>query len=190
MNDQSAFVKQYIAEARRLLETLDPAPISTAISWLREAREAGRMILACGNGGSASIASQMVVDMVKGASYGREKKFRMLSLTDSIATVTAYANDVSYNDVFVEQIKNYAEPGNVLIAISGSGNSPNIIKAVEYANGAGLKTIGLTSGQGGKLREISQLVLAVPTRHMGHLEDGFFLLTHILCYVFMENRDL
>jgi D-sedoheptulose 7-phosphate isomerase len=189
MNDQDQFVKQYIEEARKLLESLDPAPISTAISWLREAREAGKMILACGNGGSASIASQMVVDMVKGASYGREKKFRMLSLTDSIATVTAYANDVSYEDVFVEQIKNYADPGNILIAISGSGNSPNIIKAVKFANSAGLKTIGLTSGVGGKLGEISQLALTVPTTHMGHLEDGFFLLTHILCYVFMENPD-
>jgi D-sedoheptulose 7-phosphate isomerase len=176
-------------EAGKLLEALDPAPISTAISWLREAREAGKMILACGNGGSASIASQMVVDMVKGASYGREKKFRMLSLTDSIATVTAYANDVSYEDVFVEQIKNYAIPGNILIAISGSGESPNVIKAVEYANSARLKTIGLTSGRGGRLREISQLALTVPTNHMGHLEDGFFLMTHILCYMFMENRD-
>ena len=189
MNDQIQFVSQYLAEARRLLEKLDPAPIATAILWLREARESGKMILACGNGGSASIASQMVVDMVKGASYGREKKFRMLSLTDSIATVTAYANDVSYDDVFVEQLKNYAEPGNILIAISGSGNSPNVIKAVQYANSAGLKTIGLTTGLGGKLREISQLALTVPTNHMGHLEDGFFLLTHILCYVFMEKRD-
>jgi D-sedoheptulose 7-phosphate isomerase len=180
MSDQSQFVKQYIAEARRLLETVDPAPIATAISWLREAREAGKMILACGNGGSASIASQMVVDMVKGASCGREKRFRMLSLTDSIATVTAYANDMSYDDVFVEQIKNYADPGNILIAISGSGNSPNVIKAVEYANSAGLKTIGLTSGVGGELREICQLVITFPTTHMGHLEDGFFLVTHIL----------
>ena len=188
MNDQSQFVRQYIAEARRLLETLDSGAISTAILWLREAREANKMILACGNGGSASIASQMVVDIVKGASYGREKKFRMLSLTDSIATVTAYANDVSYEDIFVEQLKNYAEPGNILIAISGSGNSPNILKAIEYANSAGLKTIGLTTGQGGRLREISQLSLTVPTNHMGHLEDSFFLMTHILCYVFMENR--
>jgi D-sedoheptulose 7-phosphate isomerase len=113
----------------------------------------------------------------------------MLSLTDSIATVTAYANDVSYEDVFVEQIKNYAIPGNILIAISGSGESPNVIKAVEYANSARLKTIGLTSGRGGRLREISQLALTVPTNHMGHLEDGFFLMTHILCYMFMENRD-
>ncbi|MEW5900546.1 MAG: SIS domain-containing protein [Acidobacteriota bacterium] len=189
MNDKRLFVKEYIADARRLLEELDPAPITAAIMWLREARDADRTILICGNGGSASIASQMVVDVVKGASYGREKKFRILSLADSIATITAYANDVGYEHVFVEQLKNYSEPGNVLIAISGSGDSPNVIKAVEYANNAGFKTIGLTTSQGGKLRELSQLSLTVPSNHMGHLEDCFFIMTHILCYAFIEDKD-
>jgi D-sedoheptulose 7-phosphate isomerase len=188
MTDKMTFVKQYLTSIQNLIGTLDPIALNNAIMWLREARDKGKMIFICGNGGSASIASQMVVDIVKGASFKRDKRFRMISLTDSIATITAYANDIDYSQVFVEQLKNYAEPENILIAISGSGNSPNVIKAVEYANGAGFKTIGMTTGESGKLRDIVQLPLTVSTAHMGNLEDCFFIMTHILCYSFIDDE--
>ena len=181
------FAREYLADLTKTLEGLDPDAIGKAISWLKEARDGGRFIYVCGNGGSASIASQMVVDMIKGASYGYPTRFKMIGLTDSISTITAYANDVSYDCVFVEQLRNFAQEGDVLLAISGSGNSRNVLQAVEYANGIGCRTIGLTQGSGGALKDLVQLTLAVPNRHMGRLEDCFFVMTHIMIYAFMEN---
>ena len=181
------FVKDYLSDLKRTLEGLDPNAIGRAISWLKEARDDGRFLYVCGNGGSASIGSQMVVDMIKGASYGYRTRFKMIGLTDSVATVTAYANDVNYDCVFVEQLRNFAQKGDILLAISGSGNSRNVLQAVEYANSIGCRTIGLTQGGGGALQDLAQLTLAVPNKHMGRLEDSFFVMTHIMVYAFMED---
>ena len=109
-------------------------------------------------------------------------------ITDSISTITAYAKDVNYESVFVEQLKNWAQKGDVLIAISGSGNSPNVLRAVEYANKVGCTTIGCTSAQQGRLREMSTLPLLAQSSHMGRLEDCFYAMTHILCYAFIEDQ--
>jgi D-sedoheptulose 7-phosphate isomerase len=187
MADRKAFAGRYLEDLADVLRKVDPQAIATAIEWLREARDADKTIYSCGNGGSALIASQMVVDIVKGASFGRPKRFKMLGLTDAPGTIMAYANDVSYDVVFEEQLKNFAVAGDVLIAISGSGNSPNVLKAVEYANQIGCRTIGLTTDAGGQLRTLAQLPVLVPSRHMGRLEDSFFAITHILCYAFIEE---
>ena len=117
---------------------------------LAQARDAGRRIFVCGNGGSASSASHFACDMVKGASYGRPSRFRIMALTDQLPTITAYANDVSYDAVFVEQLKNFAEPGDVFVGISGSGNSPNVIRAMEYAKSIGCRTIAPYRARWGK----------------------------------------
>ncbi len=187
-SDQS-FAQNYLAELAALLTKLDAQRIAQAIGWLRETRHTGATIYICGNGGSASIASQMVVDIVKGASFGRKQRMRMIGLTDSMATLSAYANDEGYETVFVEPLRNFARQGDVLIAISGSGNSANVLRAVEYANTIGCRTIGLTTGEGGRLREMVQLALTVPTSHMGRLEDAFFILTHVLAYALMNDPD-
>jgi len=181
------FAREYLTQLAQLLDQLDAGRIAEAIEQLRRARDRGASIFICGNGGSASIASQMVVDIVKGASFGKPARFKMLGLTDSISTITAYANDEGYETVFVEPLKNFAQPGDVLIAISGSGNSENVLRAVDYANQIGCLTIGLTSGEGGKLRERVDLPLLVPSSHMGRLEDCFFVMTHIMCYAFIEG---
>ena len=188
MSDQQ-FVERYLQDLCKLLPQLDPPKIAEAVGWMRLARDEGKTIFICGNGGSASIASQMVVDIVKGASLGKKARFKMIGLTDSMATVTAYANDEGYETVFVEPLKNFAGAGDLLIAISGSGNSENVLRAVEYANEIGCKTIGLTTAEGGRLRQLVTLPLAVPSSHMGRLEDCFFIMTHILCYVFMEADE-
>jgi D-sedoheptulose 7-phosphate isomerase len=125
--------------------------------------------------------------MVKGASYNREKRFRMMALTDSLPTITAYSNDVSYDVVFVEQLKNFARPGDILISISGSGNSPNVLRAVEYANSIGVKTVGLTGRDGGQLGKLSQLEINVGHPHMGRIEDGHMIVCHMIAYYFMEQ---
>jgi D-sedoheptulose 7-phosphate isomerase len=181
------FVDCYLNDLGALLTRLDSGRIAQAIEWLREARDQDRTIYICGNGGSASIASQLVVDIVKGGSLRKKARFKMIGLTDSIATITAYGNDEGYDSVFVEPLKNFARAGDVLIAISGSGNSPNVLRAVEYAKSVGCRTIGLTTGEGGKLGPLSDLGLLIPSRHMGRLEDCFFIVTHILAYAFIEG---
>jgi len=181
---------QFIADYQaRLSQTLARVPlerVAQAVEWLREAREGGNTIFVCGNGGSAATASHFVCDVLKGCSYGRERRFRILALNDNLPTLTAYSNDVSYECVFVEPLKNLARPGDVLIAISGSGNSPNVLRAAEWANANGLRTIGLTGRDGGKLGALSQLEIRVPETHMGRIEDGHMIVCHMLAYYFME----
>src|SRR6266436_5918604 len=143
------FPSQYKAELLKAVETIDLEKVSQAIEWFKEARAQSKHIFVCGNGGSASTASHFACDMVKGASYNRDARFRIMALTDSLATLTAYSNDVSYDCVFVEQMKNFAQAGDVLMCLSGSGNSPNVVRAMEYGNSIGCKTIALTGRDGG-----------------------------------------
>lgn len=181
------FAADYLANLNQAISDLDTGMLGKAISWMKEARDAGRMVFVCGNGGSAAIASQMVTDIVKGASYGHKARFKMIGLTDSVGIITAYANDVDYECIFAEQLRNFASTGDVLLAISGSGNSRNVLRAVEYANSIGCRTIGLTSSLSGKLKDIAGLTLGVASNHMGRLEDCFFVMTHVIAYAFMEE---
>jgi D-sedoheptulose 7-phosphate isomerase len=181
------FPETYKTELAKAIDTIDLAKVGQAIEWFREARAAGRRIFVCGNGGSASTASHFACDMVKGASYGRDERFRIMALTDQLPTITAYANDVSYDCIFAEQLKNFAEPGDVLLAISGSGNSPNVLRAMEYANGIGCRTIALTGRDGGKLGPMAQLEIRASAPHMGRIEDAHMIVCHMVAYYFMEE---
>lgn len=181
-----SFPQQYLAQLRSAIDALDLDKVEQAIEWFREARDAGRQIFVCGNGGSAATASHFVTDVVKGASYNREKRFRILALTDSVPTISAYANDVCYDCVFVEQLKNFAQPGDLVMGISGSGNSPNVVLALEYANSIGCRTLALTGRDGGKLGPAAQLNIHVPAPHMGRIEDAHMIVCHMICYRFMD----
>ena len=181
-----SFVENYKTELLKAIDAIDLGKVGQAIEWFREARDAGRTIFVCGNGGSASTASHMVCDIVKGASFNRPSRFRMMALTDSLPTITAYSNDVSYEVVFVEQLKNFAQPGDLVMAISGSGNSPNVVRALEYANATGCRTIAMTGRDGGKLGPLAQLNIQVSVPHMGRIEDAHFIACHMIAYHFME----
>jgi len=183
----SSFAFHYRQQLEKMLSGLDLAKVQKAIAWLAEAREQGRQIFVFGNGGSASTASHFATDLVKGASYGRARRFRILALTDSLPTITAYANDTGYENVFVEQLKNFAREGDVVIGISSSGNSPNVIRAIEYAASAGCRTIGLTGGDGGKLGPLVQIEIRAPETHTGRIEDAHFVICHMIGYYFMEE---
>lgn len=185
MSDEQ-FAKDYLTKLHDLLPKLDTAAIAQVIAAMRKVRDTGKTVYICGNGGSSSIAAQMVVDIVKCASLRKPKRFKMICLSDSVATLTAYANDEGYDTVFVEPLKNFAVEGDLLIGISGSGNSPNVLNAIEYANSVGCTTVGLTTSEGGKLKDMVTIPVGVPHSHMGRLEDCFFILTHILCYFFTE----
>src|SRR3954462_14362320 len=165
------FPSLYKNDLLQAIDNIDLEKVGEAIEVLKQARDQNRHIFVCGNGGSASTASHFACDMVKGASFGRESRFRIMALTDSLPTITAYSNDVSYECIFVEQLKNFAEPGDVLMAISGSGNSPNIFRALEYANSIGCRTIALSGRDGGKLGPLAGLNNQVSNPHMGRIED-------------------
>ena len=174
-----------------LLEAIAEIPVggvNQAIELLRQARDNDRTLFVCGNGGSASTSSHFVCDMIKGASYKRGKRFRMMALNDSLPTLTAYSNDVSYEIAFVEQLKNFAREDDVVMAISGSGNSPNVLQAIEYANSIGCKTVAMTGRDGGKLGKLAQLNLQVPVPHMGRIEDAHMIMCHMIAYYFMDTE--
>jgi D-sedoheptulose 7-phosphate isomerase len=183
-----SFPAEYKRSALEAIERIDLEKVSQAIEWFREARDGGRHIFVCGNGGSASTASHFACDMVKGASFNRPARFRILALTDSLPTLSAYSNDVGYDAVFVEQLRNFAESGDLFMAISGSGNSPNVLRAMEYANAAGCRTIALTGRDGGKLGPLAQLNIQVDVPHMGRIEDAHMVACHMICYYFMDTE--
>ena len=182
----NAFPGQYKAEVLEAIDTIDLEKVGAAIEIFRRARDEGRRIFVCGNGGSAATASHFACDMVKGASYGHPSRFRMMALNEALSTITAYSNDVGYECVFVEQLRNFAQPGDVVVAISGSGNSPNVLQAVEYGKSIGCRTIALTGRNGGKLGELAELNIQVTHPHMGRIEDAHMVVMHMICYYFME----
>ncbi|MBI1790010.1 MAG: SIS domain-containing protein [Acidobacteria bacterium] len=184
-----SFPQDYKNQLLRAIDAIPLDKVGQAIDWFRQAREQGRRIFVCGNGGSASTASHFACDIVKGASFNRASRFKILALTDQIPTLTAYANDVSYDAVFVEQLKNFAEPGDLFMGISGSGNSPNVLRAIEYANSAGCRTIALTGRDGGQLGPLAQLNIQVAVPHMGRIEDAHLVVCHMIGYCFMEEKD-
>jgi D-sedoheptulose 7-phosphate isomerase len=181
------FPEQYKTDLLKALDRVPLEKVNEAIDWFRKARMDGRRIFVCGNGGSASTASHFACDVVKGASYQRDSRFRIMALTDQLPTITAYANDVSYDSVFVEQLKNFAEAGDLFMGISGSGNSPNVLRAMEYANATGLQTLALTGRDGGKLGPMAQLNIQVAEPHMGRIEDAHMIVCHMIAYCFMEE---
>jgi D-sedoheptulose 7-phosphate isomerase len=182
-----SFPQLYRDELLKVIASIDLEKVGRAIEILARARDEGRRIFVCGNGGSASTASHFATDLVKGASYGRTARFRILALTDSLPTITAYSNDVSYECIFVEQLKNFAEPGDVVIAISSSGNSPNVLRAVEYGNSIGCQTIALSGRDGGRLGPLAQLNIQVSHAHTGRIEDLHMIVLHMIGYFFMEE---
>ena len=184
-----SYTEQYKSELLKAIEAIDLSRVEQAIEWFREARAAGRQIFVCGNGGSAATASHFVTDLLKGASYNRPARFRILALTDSLPTLSAYANDVGYECVFVEQLKNFAQPGDLVMGLSGSGNSPNVLRAVEYGNAMGCRTLALTGRDGGALGPLAQLHIAVPVQHMGRIEDAHMVICHMVGYFFMDSEQ-
>jgi D-sedoheptulose 7-phosphate isomerase len=181
------FTESYRDKLIATLNGLDLAKVDQAYDWMKEARGQGRTIFMTGNGGSAASASHFVCDMLKGASFGKTERFRIMALHDNMPTLTAYSNDVDYHDAALEQLKNFAQPGDLLIAISGSGNSPNVLRAMEYAKSAGCRTIALSGRDGGKLSPLADLDIHTSEQHMGRIEDAHMIALHMICYRFMDE---
>ena len=181
-------LEDYRAQVIDALNGIDLAVVQQVLDTLADARERGSAIFTCGNGGSAATASHFATDLGKGASYGQPTRFRVIALTDSVSTITAYANDVSYEVVFAEQLINHAKPNDVLVCISGSGNSPSVLHAVDAAKAGGLTTIAMTGFQGGALAPMVDLHINVPDDHMGRIEDAHMSLCHMIAFSFIDQH--
>jgi D-sedoheptulose 7-phosphate isomerase len=183
-----SFPASYRQQLLSTLESVDIARVAQAIHWMTAARDAGRSIFVAGNGGSAATAAHFVCDMVKGASFPGPARFRIVALGQNLPTLTAYSNDLSYANALVEELKNFAQAGDIYMAISGSGNSPNVVGAMEYANSIGCRTLALTGRDGGKLSTLAELNIHVAEPHMGRIEDAHHIICHMICYSFMEEN--
>lgn len=177
--DFSTDIETYLTAHKRAIDLLDREQIQAFLDLMIDALENEKNIYIFGNGGSAAAASHFAVDINKGASFGAEKRFRVIPLTDNIPTITAYANDISYNDVFVEPLRNLVKVGELVIAISGSGNSENVIRAVTLAKETGAKVVGITGYSGGRLKPLSDVPLHLPMDDMQLAEDMQAVLTHL-----------
>lgn len=184
------FVKDYLAEIKSVLDSIEASlieEIDRIISILKGAREDKRTIFIMGNGGSASTASHFVGDLSKGTIVEGFPRFKAIALTDNIPNLLAWANDTSYEEIFVEQLKNLMEPGDVVIGISGSGNSMNVIRAIEYANQHGGITIGFCGYDGGKLLRTARENIHIPCSYMQKVEDVHLLLEHLVTSLIREE---
>jgi len=192
MSDVSDRAKKYMQDVAAIVERMEadlPAKVEEIVGVLAAARRAGKRIYTCGNGGSASTASHMASDLNKGSNRPDAPRFRAVALTDNIPAMLAWANDSSYEEVFVEQLRNHVEAGDVVIGISGSGNSANVLKAIEYANGAGAVTIGLCGFDGGRLAELAKVAYVVPSDCMQQVEDIHLIIEHMLSIVLRDSSE-
>lgn len=180
-------IKEYIAHEIDVLQKLDVDAISDAINLLEETRANDTTVYIFGNGGSASTASHFQNDFNKGVSEPIEKKYRFCCLNDNVSTLMAIANDNGYENIFIQQLENKLRPGDVVVAISGSGNSENVVRAVKYAKEQGNKIIGLTGYSGGKLKELADVSLHVPVNSMQITEDIHMVLDHLMMSVLYKE---
>jgi D-sedoheptulose 7-phosphate isomerase len=184
MKTATEFAKGYLTELKSVLDRLPLEKVDRVVEAIEAAHATGKQIFIIGNGGSAATASHMMNDLCKGT-LGHKgdaswKRFRVIALTDNVSLMTAWANDTNYNHIFSEPLKNLAQRGDLLVAISASGNSPNIITAVEAAKQIGVQVVGLAGFGGGKLAKMADVAFVVPSDGYGPVEDVHMILDHII----------
>ena len=161
--------------------------ITSAADLLLDCHARGRVVFVVGNGGSAATASHLACDLAKGTRLGGAPTFRVVPLTDNVPLLTAWANDTSYDRVFAEQLASLARPGDLLLAISASGNSPNVVAAAEAARELGATTVALTGRTGGRLALLADLAVRVPSDRIELVEDAHLIVAHSLCVALRQQ---
>jgi D-sedoheptulose 7-phosphate isomerase len=181
------WIAKYIGAQKAAHDSIPVDAVATLIEKVRTVLKEDKQVFVFGNGGSAANASHFATDLGKGASDKLKKRFRVLSLNDNVSWMTALGNDYSYEDIFVGQLQNYGRPGDLVLTMSVSGNSPNCVKALDWANQHGLHTVALVGAKRGRLADIAQQAIVINDTHYGRVEDAHMGICHILCYAFMEN---
>ena len=183
------WIADYVTAQKAALDSIPVADVARLIELLRAAVRGEQQVFVFGNGGSAANASHFATDLGKGASDKLGKRFRVLSLTDNISWMSAIGNDYAYDDVFVRQLQNYARPGDLALGISVSGNSPNCVNAITWANQNKLTTAVLIGANRGRMAEIAQQVVVINDTHYGRVEDAQMGICHLLAYAFIEHPE-
>ncbi len=179
-------VDRYLNEVVEAIKSLPRKEIWQVVEALREARDEGRQLFLVGNGGSAATASHMACDLAKTSLKPGARRIRAIALTDNVPLITAWGNDVSFEDVFSEQLSNLVQAGDLVIALSGSGNSPNVLRAVEVAQKMGARTVGFTGQPGGRLKGMVDICVVVQSRRIEQAEDVHLILDHLVTVALRE----
>ena len=182
------WITDYVQAQNATLSSVPVEAVARLVELLRQAQAEDRQVFICGNGGSAANASHFATDLGKGASDKLGKRFRVLSLTDNVAWMTALGNDYAYEDIFAGQLQNFARPGDLLLSISVSGNSPNCVKALAWAKKNGVKTLVIVGAKRGRMAEVADEAIVINETHYGRVEDVHMNLLHMACYAFIEGK--
>jgi D-sedoheptulose 7-phosphate isomerase len=184
------WTNDYISAQKAALDSIPVDGVNQLIQLLAAALRNDQQIFVFGNGGSAANASHFATDLGKGSSDKLGKRFRVISLNDNVSWMTALANDYAYEDVFVRQLENYGKPGDLVLSLSVSGNSPNCVKALAWARKQGLRTVAMVGAKRGRMAEVAEHVLVINDTHYGRVEDAQMGICHMACYAFMENPQI
>jgi D-sedoheptulose 7-phosphate isomerase len=183
------YIDEYTTSLQDVLNQLPDEDITRVIDEILAAGERGSTIFILGNGGSAATASHFACDLAKGTQRRGIKPFRVIALTDNVPLITAWANDTAYDRVFAEQLRPLVQHDDLVIGISGSGNSPNVLEAMRIANEAGARTVGWTGFKGGRLHELVDVCVIVPSDCMEQIEDVHLILEHAVCTTLRKVRQ-
>jgi D-sedoheptulose 7-phosphate isomerase len=174
-------ISAYLTQYMNVLARLDTAAVDRMADVLVGAWEGGRTVFCCGNGGSAASASHFTADLTKLTAPVRGPRLRAMALNESLAAISAISNDISYEEIFAEQLRAFLAPGDVVIGFSTSGSSPNVLRGLQYANTAGAITLGVTGCHGAKLEKLAQFPLVIDSASVQHIEDATMVVGHLLC---------
>lgn len=179
-------ITTYFDKLKKTVDLISKVDLNNLMNVLDQAKEHGKNIFIMGNGGSAATASHYCCDFNKGISMNMDKKYKLICLNDNVPTMMAYANDISYDEIFVGPLNNLMNKGDYVIGISGSGNSINVIKALEYANANDAVTIGITGYNGGKIKKICKYNMHIPVNDMQITEDLHMVICHCMMKIFCK----
>lgn len=189
MENKQEWIKNYFNALKDVIDRFPVDDLITLVGVINEVRDSGRTLFICGNGGSWATAAHMVNDFSKNTRQSGMKRLRVVGLGDNIPLLTAYANDEGYDRVFAEPLMSLMKPDDVLLAISGSGNSPNVLLAIEAAHSISGKTFGLTGFSGGKMKQLVDHCLVIPSNSMEMIEDFHMIVDHIIATILTEEDN-
>lgn len=181
-------ITEYFKREKEVIDLVSKQDLSDVMNVLTEARDSGHQVFIMGNGGSAATASHYVCDFNKGISFGKDKRFKFICLNDNVPSMMAYGNDLSYADIFVYPLQTYFNEGDIVIGISGSGKSENVVRALEWANEHNGITIGLTGYSGGKVKQLCKHNVHIPVDDMQITEDLHMILDHCMMKILSEEK--
>lgn len=196
MPNVTAWIDQYLAAQKSSLDAIPRDAVARLVDKLRQLLADDRQLFAFGNGGSAANVSHFITDLGKGSSDrvtatgSSPRRFRCLSLNDNVSWMTAIGNDYAYEDVFLRQLQNYARPGDMVLALSVSGSSPNVVKACAWAKANGVYVAALVGAKRGDVAPHADELVVIDDSHYGRVEDAQMAICHMLCYAFIENPEI